>query len=78
MLTCRPLWCAGVPAYDSMLDSPIYGVSFRPIPMVVGALMLKRWIVQNGASEMTGSERYVLDDPPFQYEGTYDHGDRAK
>jgi hypothetical protein len=22
--------------------------------MVVGALMLKRWIVQNGASEMTG------------------------
>ena len=46
--------------------------------MVVGALMLKQWIVQNGASEMTGSERYVLDDPPFQHEGTYDHGDRAK
>ena len=61
-----------------MLDSPIYGVSFRPIPMVVGALMLKRWIVQNGASEMTGSERDVLGDPPFQYEGTYDHGDRTK
>ena len=28
-------------------DSPIHGLSFRPIPMVVGALMLKRWIVQN-------------------------------
>ena len=78
MFTCRPLRCADVPAYDSMSDSPIHGLSFRPIPMVVGALMLKRCIVQNGASEMTGSERYVLDDPPFQHDGTYDHGDRAK
>jgi hypothetical protein len=54
MLTCRPLRCADVPAYDNMLDSPIHGLSFRPIPMVVGALTLKLWIVQNGASEMTG------------------------
>ena len=28
------------------------GLHFRPISMVVGALMLKRWIVKNGASEM--------------------------
>jgi hypothetical protein len=48
MLTCRPLRCADVPAYNSILDSPIHERSFRPIPMVVGALMLKRWIVQNG------------------------------
>ena len=47
MLTCRPLRCADVPAYDSISDSPIHGLSFRPIPMVVGSLMLKRWIVQN-------------------------------
>ena len=47
MLTCRPLRCADVPAYDSILDSPIHGLSFRPILMVVGALMLKQWIVQN-------------------------------
>jgi hypothetical protein len=54
MLTCRPLRCADVPAYDSILDSHIHGLSFRPIPMVVGALMLKRWIVQNRASETIG------------------------
>ena len=42
MLTCRPLRCAGVPAYDSIADSPVHGLSFRPIPMVVGALTLKR------------------------------------
>ena len=78
MLTCRPLRCADVPAYDSMLDSPIHRLSFRPIPMVVGALTLKRCIVQNGASEMTGLEGTVLDDTPFQHEGIYDHGDRAK
>ena len=37
-------------AYDSstMLDSPIHGLSFSPIPMVVRALVLKLWIVQNG------------------------------
>ena len=50
--------CADVPAYDSMLDSTIHGLSFRPIPMVVGSLMLNRCIVQNGASEMTGLGKY--------------------
>ena len=59
MLTCRPLRCAGVPAYDGIVDSPIHVLSFRPIPMVVGALMLTRWIVQNGASETTGLGRYL-------------------
>ena len=56
VLTCRPRRCADVPAYDSMLDSPIRGLSFRSIPMVVCALALKRWIVQNGASETTGGK----------------------
>ena len=53
MMTCRPLRCADVPTYDSISDSPIHGLSFRPIPVVVGALRIKRCIVQNGASEMT-------------------------
>jgi hypothetical protein len=54
MMTYRPLRCADMPAYDSILDIPMHELSFRPIPMVVGALMLKWWIVQNGASETTG------------------------
>ena len=32
MLTCRPLRCADVPFYDSIVDSPVHGLSFRPIP----------------------------------------------
>ena len=78
MLTCRPLRCADVLAYDSIADSPIHGRSFRPIPMVVGALMLKRWSVQNGVSKRLVEEGTASNDPPFQHEGTYDHGDRAK
>ena len=77
MLTCRRLRCADVPAYDSTTDSPIHGLSFRPIPMVVGALILKRWIVQNGTFPSQSFRSSVLDDPPFQDEGTYDHRDRA-
>ena len=38
--------CADVPTYDSVPDSPIHWLSFRPIPVVVGALTLKRWVVQ--------------------------------
>ena len=78
MLTCRPLRCADVLAYDSIADSPIHGRSFRPIPMVVGALMLKRWIVQNGTFPSPSLWTLRLDDPPCQHESTYDHGDRAK
>ena len=78
MLTCRPLRCADVLAYDSIADSPIHGRSFRPIPMVVGALMLKRWIVRSGTFLNQSLRHSVLDAPPFQHEGTYDHGDRAK
>ena len=46
--------------------------------MVVGALMLKRWIVQNGTFPSQSFRTLRLDDPPCQREGTYDHGDRAK
>ena len=59
VLTCRPLRCADVSVYDSIADSPVHGLSFRPIPMVAGALMLKRWIVQNGTFPP------VVSDAPF-------------
>jgi hypothetical protein len=34
--------CSDVPLYDSVVDT---GFSFPPTLVVVGALMLKRWIV---------------------------------
>ena len=67
-----------MPFYVSITDSPIHELSFRPIPMIVDALTLKLWVVQNGASEEMVETCTVLDDPPFQREGTCDHGDRAK
>ena len=75
MLTCRPLRFANVPAYDSISDSPIHGLSFRPIPMASCS--------NGGSSKTIPSQasrfgRSVLDDPLFQHKGTYDHGDRAK
>ena len=41
-----PLRCSDVPLYDSVVDSHAHGLSFPPTLVVVGALMLKRWIVQ--------------------------------
>ena len=45
--------CAYVPLYDSVVDSHAHGLSFPPTLVVVGALMLKRWIVQYGSSKQT-------------------------
>ena len=45
-----------MPLYDSVVDSHAHGLSFPPTLVVVGALMLKRWIVQIGASEVTVPE----------------------
>jgi hypothetical protein len=45
-VTYGPLRCADVPLYDSVVDSHAHGLSFPPTLVVVGALMLKRWIVQ--------------------------------
>ena len=53
------------------------GLSFNPTRMVVGALMLTRWIVQLDFRFLL--QKYpLLDDPPFQHEGTYDHVSRIK
>jgi hypothetical protein len=41
-----PLRCSDVPLYDSVVDSHAHGLSFPPTLVVLGALMLKRWIVQ--------------------------------
>jgi hypothetical protein len=45
-VTYGPLRCSDVPLYDSVADSHAHGFSFPPTLVVVGALMLKRWIVQ--------------------------------
>ena len=65
--------------YDSSMDSHAHGLSFPPTLAVVGALMLKRWIVQYGfLLSIFFWRRFVLDDPPYTHEGLYDHGDRSK
>ena len=53
MLACGPPRCADMPSYDSVTDSPMQGLSFRPTLMVVGALTLKRWIVQFRSFEIS-------------------------
>ena len=39
-----PLRNSDVPLYDSVVNSHAHGLSFSPTLVVVGALMLKRWI----------------------------------
>ena len=46
------------------LDSPIRGLSFRPIPMV-GALMLKRCKTSLGAPDITGTTLTLPTLPTF-------------
>ena len=46
VFTYGPLRCSDVHLYDSGVDSHAYGLSFLPTLVVVGALMLKRCIVQ--------------------------------
>ena len=46
MLARGPPRCADMTPRDSVTDSPMQGLSFHPTLMVVGALTLKRWIVQ--------------------------------
>jgi hypothetical protein len=52
-VTHGPLRCADVPLYDSFVGSHAHGLSFPRTLVVVGALMLKRWIVQYGSSKKT-------------------------
>ena len=40
-----PLRYADGPLYDSVVDSHAHGLSCPPTLVVVGALMLKRWIL---------------------------------
>ena len=51
-VTHGPLRCAYVPLYASGMDSHAHGLSVFPTLVVVGALMLKRWIVQYGSSKL--------------------------
>ena len=78
MLARGPLRCADMTPRDSVTDSPMQGLSFHPTLMVVGALTLKRWIVQFGSFDISEQKYPLLDDPPFQREGTYDHESRMK
>jgi hypothetical protein len=52
-VTHGPRRCADVPLYDRVVDSHAHGLSFPPTLVVVGALMLKRWIDQYGSSKQT-------------------------
>ena len=65
-VTHGPLRCSDVPLCDSVVDIHAHGLSVPPTLVVVGALMLKRWIVQT-----------CLDDSPLQHERTYDHEGRG-
>ena len=79
MLACGPLLCADMTLYDSITDSPMQGLPFHPTPMVLGALMWKRWIAWIVQLSIFLLEKYpLLDDPPFPDEGTYDHKSRMK
>ena len=60
MLACGPLLCADMTLYDSITDSPMQGLPFHPTPMVLGALMWKRWIVQFGSFDISVGEVSVI------------------
>ena len=60
MLACGPLLCADMTLYDSITDSPMQGLPFHPTPMVLGALMWKRWIVQFGSFDISVREVSVI------------------
>ena len=60
MLACGPPLCADMTLYDSITDSPMQGLPFHPTPMVLGALMWKRWIVQFGSFDISVREVSVI------------------
>ena len=72
------LRCSDVPLYDSVVDSHAHGLSFPPALAVVGALMLKQWVVHMGRPSKLIEQNTLLDDPPFQHERAYDHKGRGK
>ena len=60
MLACGPPLCADMTLYDSITDSLMQGLPFHPTPMVLGALMWKRWIVQFGSFDISVGEVSVI------------------
>ena len=60
MLACGPPRCAYMTPYDSGMDNPMQGLSFRPTLMVLGALMLKRRTVQFRSFEISVAEISVI------------------
>ena len=60
MLACGPPLCADMTLYDGITDNPMQVIPFHPTPMVLGALMWKRWIVQFGSFDISVGEVSVI------------------
>ena len=58
-----PLRCSDVPLYDSVVDSHAHRLSFPPTLAVVGALMLKRLIVQYGSTSNPSEQKSRISNP---------------